>query len=310
MQSTKDIQFLTNDLIDKKRWDACMQSSANGLLYGYSFYLDCVCNDWAALIAEDYSWVMPLCKRRKYGINYLYQPPFTQQLGIFSQENILVPLAEIIQLIQKKYSYCEVNWNYGIDVTSIPASVHYTCATNLMLDLKKGYEEIYASYHKDLIKNLKRCKQFQLSYKTTDDYGTCIQLYKNHYQDRMPHLRDMDFNNLHSLCAYALQNDFLICRKAMNEKGELLSIVLLLKDNKRIYNLLNTTTLSGRKTEANHFLLDSAIKEFSGSNLVFDFEGSDLPGVKSFYENFGAANQPYFHIKYNHLPWPLRYFKK
>jgi hypothetical protein len=72
---------------------------------------------------------------------------------------------------------------------------------------------------------------------------------------------------------------------------------------------MNTTTSEGRKVEANHYLVDSVIKEFAGTSLTFDFEGSDLPGVKSFYENFGAVNEPYFIVKYNNLPWPFYLFK-
>ena len=73
---------------------------------------------------------------------------------------------------------------------------------------------------------------------------------------------------------------------------------------------MNTTTPAGRKTEANHFLLDSIIKEFSDQPFVFDFEGSDLPGVKAFYQNFGPVNEGYLMVKYNNLPWPLSWLKK
>ncbi len=74
--------------------------------------------------------------------------------------------------------------------------------------------------------------------------------------------------------------------------------------------MMNTTTQKGRDEEANHFLLDKVIKEFAGQPLLFDFEGSDLPGVREFYEKFGAINQPYFHYHYNGLSWPLRLLKR
>ena len=52
------------------------------------------------------------------------------------------------------------------------------------------------------------------------------------------------------------------------------------------------------------------IKEFAGKPLLFDFEGSDIQGVKSFYEKFGAVNQPYFHYHHNQLPGILKLLKK
>lgn len=310
MQSTDTIQYLQNNQIDKKKWDESIHSSVNGLIYGFSFYLDNVCKGWGAIAAKDYSWIMPLGSNKKYGIPYLFQPAFTQQLGIFFQSNTIVPLAEIIQFLQNQFSFFDINWNHATNYEKFPETLQTNASTNLIIDLAKGYDRIYASYHKDLIKNLKRSKQFSLLYEVTEDIGLCIEQYKNHYQKRMPHLNKKDFDNLYALCKHAQQNNQTICRKVMNEKGELLSIVLMLKDDKRIYNLLNTTTVIGRKYEANHFLLDAVIQEFSSSHLLFDFEGSDLPGVKTFYENFGAVNQPYFNTRYNNLVWPLKYFKK
>ena len=310
MQSLQNIQYLKNSEINKVRWDACMHSSVNGLIYGHSFYLDYMCKGWSAIVAKDYSWMMAICSNKKYGVNYLYQPAFTQQLGVFYQPNTFVPFTEIIQILQNKFSFFDNNWNYATPVDLIPPSIKTTSSTNLILDLGKDYEKINASYHKDLIKNLKRSQQFSLKYEATNDYHYCIHQYRNHYQKRMPHLRNKDFDNLHLLCNNAKQNNQIICRQVSNDKGELLSLVLLLKDDRRLYNLLNTTTALGRKFEANHFLLDAVIHEFAGSPLLFDFEGSDLAGVKSFYKNFGAINQPYFQIRYNNLIWPLYYFKK
>ena len=52
------------------------------------------------------------------------------------------------------------------------------------------------------------------------------------------------------------------------------------------------------------------IKEFSGSDIIFDFEGSDIEGIKFFYEKFNAVNEPYFFYHYNNLPKLLQLIKK
>jgi hypothetical protein len=88
-----------------------------------------------------------------------------------------------------------------------------------------------------------------------------------------------------------------------------MSIVLLLKDNKRYYNLINYTSAFGRQTEANYFLYDSLFKELAHQNMIFDFEGSNREGVKKFYEKLGVINQPYFHWHFNNLPFPLNIIK-
>ena len=82
------IKYVAQQQVDKNKWDACIERSSNGLIYGYSFYLDSMAKHWDALVLNDYEAVMPLTWNRKWGIKYLYQPPLTPQLGIFSATTI------------------------------------------------------------------------------------------------------------------------------------------------------------------------------------------------------------------------------
>ncbi len=88
-----------------------------------------------------------------------------------------------------------------------------------------------------------------------------------------------------------------------------LALALLLKKKNRLYLLMSVCPPAGRKAEANHFLLDSLIREFAGTGVLLDFEGSEIPGVAHFYSNFGGFDQPFFFYRHNRLPWPLRLFK-
>lgn len=309
MNTHRTIQFLKNHEIDRQQWDECIHLSVNGLIYARSFYLDNIAEGWSALIGENYDWVLPLTIKRKYGISYLYQPAFTQQLGIFSKANVIVPYNTIIQYLQKHYSFWEISWNYGTPAIFTTLPIHVKAANNFILELSASYESTAANYHNDLIRNLKRSIRFQHIYRVTNDYNKSIELYREYYGKRMPHVKENDYKGFCQICSYATKKDMIICREAVNEQGALMASALLLFDGKRLYNLMNTTTVAGRRTEANHFLLNAIIEEFSGKQILLDFEGSDLPGVKSFYENFGAVNQPYFMVKYNHLPWPLNRLK-
>ena len=64
--------------IDKSKWDNIVSCSDFSLPYFFSWYLDVVSPGWEALIAEDYSYIMPLTVKIKCGIKYVIQPPFTQ----------------------------------------------------------------------------------------------------------------------------------------------------------------------------------------------------------------------------------------
>jgi len=57
-------------------------------------------------------------------------------------------------------------------------------------------------------------------------------------------------------------------------------------------------------------LIDKYLQENSGKDLIFDFAGSNIPGVKYRNMGFGATNETYFAIKLNNLPVPFKWFKR
>lgn len=310
MDNSFEIKFLKNHQIDKRKWDECIEVSPNALIYAHTFYLDNVAAGWNALAGRNYEWVMPLTYKTKYGFSYLYQPPFTQQLGVFAKPGVAVRYTNIFTELQRLYKFCEINLHHaGLNLFQTK-NIQLEKATNFILDLSKGYDNIAAHYHNDLIKNLKKSNRFKSFYRQTIDFEKCISLYRKSYGERMPQVKEADYKNFETMCRHANKHGMLICREAVDEDGRLLAVVLLLSDAKRLYNIMNTTTGAGRNNSSNHFLLDCIIKEFAGKKLIFDFEGSDLAGVKAFYENFGAVDEGYFKCRYNNLNWPLRLFKR
>ena len=111
-------------------------------------------------------------------------------------------------------------------------------------------------------------------------------------------------------CKIFSQTNQCIVRWIKDAQSGLLAGWVGLTDKRRIYNLLNLTTPAGRKSGANYFLIDRVLKEFSEQPLWFDMEGSNLPGVQAFYQNWGAQKETYFHLHHNHLPIPLRWIKR
>lgn len=310
MHINSDILFLKNDQLDKVRWDECITSSSASLVYARAFYLDNLCPHWGALIARDYNWVLPVTYNKKWGISYLYQPHFVQQLGLFAKANINPPLDIIIGWLKEHFKFWEINWNYLTDPKQIPNAISQTALTNFILELSGGYDTISAGYHKHLQRKLNRARQFDHKYQSSKNYEKYVDYYRKNYGFRTPHVKGADYEGLKKASHFAFQQNMVICREVVNVNSELIAAALLLIDHKRIYNLINITTETGKKTEANHFLLDAVIREFAGRELLFDFEGSDLAGVKTFYGYFGPTNQPYYRLKYNGLPWLAKLFKK
>ncbi len=91
--------------------------------------------------------------------------------------------------------------------------------------------------------------------------------------------------------------------------GELLSASFWGVDGKRVYYLLGAPTDKGKKIGATYFLINHLVELYAGSNLLLDFEGSDISSVASFYRQFSPDEKKYQLITINRLPFYLRWFK-
>ena len=78
------IQYLKNHEINFVRWDNCINNALNGSVFAYSWYLNIICEDWAALVSGDYKYVMPLISRTELKKDIFYSHRLGQRLGVFS----------------------------------------------------------------------------------------------------------------------------------------------------------------------------------------------------------------------------------
>ena len=295
-----NIRLLTRNEIDTERWNKTVDASPNGLIYATTGYLDLMTDTWQGIVIDNYRAVMPIPSRKKWGITYVCQLPFIQQLGLIgSYED--EELTESMAVMQKAFKYGD----YAFNFLNYPNAS--TAARNYVLGLSSDYPAIAKGYRYDHRKNLQGDSIGKLDYNQPDTVSNTIRLYQELYHHKFQHVSARSFDNL---IRFAAQTPVHAFAREARENGELLSAILVLKDNKRLYTVVSATTDKGKKLAANRFLIDRLIREFAGNDLLLDFEGSDLPGVAEYYEGFGAELQPYHVIKWNHLPAPIRWFKK
>lgn len=280
------IQYLKRNEIDIEKYNQCIENSYNSRVYAYSWYLDIVADNWGVLVLNDYEAVMPLPWRSKYLIKYIYPPAWTQQLGIFSSKKIDEKLIlKFIKSIPKKFKKVTIQFNSGNKFKN----KNTVERVNYILSLDKSYEEIYKKIKRDrkhrLSQSLKEnmsliegeIKDVVLLSKTFYSY---LQISEDHY----------------SLLAKLseLKNTFII---SVHKKEELLGSVLFLIDAKRITYLFSVVSEKGRKKQVPSFIINHVIEKYSETNLVFDFEGSMIPGIASFFRSFGSEKEVYNNFK-------------
>jgi len=302
-----NLRLLERSEIREDAWNACIREAPVSLAYAMSWYLDAVCaGQWKALVLEDYRAVMPLPYRKKWGISYLAQPPFTQQLGIFgrcSEEEIRA----FLQAIPAEYRLLDLQFHTGTPTTLSGIKPR----TTYWLNLSAPYPELAAGYSKDARKNLRRLEENAgpCTLKSCSDFGWQISNYRKAYGSLNTVLKDRDYARFrHALdAAAALQQ--VEAYQLLDSKDNILAGGIFLKSREQWHYVLGAPTQHSEKGGV-HGLIDAFIRRHANTPFVLDFEGSEIPSVAYFYAKFGARPVYYYALHINRLPLLLRLLKK
>ena len=293
------IQYLQQNQIDKAKWDATMAKCGN--IYAYSWYLDVVHPDWEALVEDDYQSVMPLTGGKKFGVQYLYQPYFVQQLGIFSKQSLSPEkMTEFLNAIPKKFRFCEIRMNEGNVFEENIQGVDYH--RNALLDLNRSYEEIHANYHQNTKRNLAKAEANNLQIINSVIPFHVVALFRDNRGALLDKWGDAEYKVMTRLATVAQKRDHAFIY-GVTEKGvgELLSAAIFMKANNRITFLFSGLKQEGKDKQAMTYLLDYVIQKYANHPLVFDFEGSDDDNLARFYLGFGGEEVKYPSYTFNKL---------
>lgn len=295
------IQYLTHDQIDKNRWDACVNQSVNGNVYAWSWYLDIVHPGWDALvevIEGNYLTIMPITKKKKYGISYLCQPFFVQQLGVFSLEPVTPgKTMAFLQAIPRRYRLVEIRLNEQNNLPNSSKGVEWH--RNHLLDLNNSYDSLLSQYHENTRRNLKKSLNHGLQLVKSVSVQNVIDLFRANRGASVKHWGDEEYARLVRLTDTAISssNAFVYgAQKADND--EIICGALFTKSHHRITFLFSGNNMEGRSAQAMTFLIDQVIQEYAGQPFVFDFEGSDDAQLARYYHGFGAKDVTYPGVRY------------
>lgn len=290
------ILHIRHNQIDKELWDRRITSSVCSLPYACSWYLDAVCSGWEALVTPDYEYVMPLPVKRKFGVKYLIQPRWVQQLGVFSAT---APTAEVISAFVRKIPYFFYDFNINHQnlsalqqsagrLPSVLAASLHRLRNNYIIDVKGGMQVVRSRYDMNTKRSIAKARQLGLEIDDVeiDDF---VRLWQSVNPDKAEELH----RKLPQLAYAAADRGMGIFLGAYRE-DTLIAAAFAIRTRDKLYFLAPASTEQGKKCCAMFLLLDHLVKEYCcRHNLIFDCEGSMLDGVARFYRGFSPINQPY-----------------
>jgi len=299
------IKYLTYEHIDKKKWDACIERSFNGVIYAYSWYLDVVCEEWEALVEGDYKRVFPINFRKKAGINIIFQPFFTQQLGIFSRTELSRDVIHgFLEAIPAKYRVVDLNLNTHNKVDH--PGFQSTLQVNYELDLITDYHELRKNYSTNTKRNLVKAEAEGLSVVRGIKPDEVIDLFQKNRGRNIKVLKEHHYLKLKRLIYTCIYKGIGQVYGVYSGTNTLCAGAVFLENKKKSVFIFSGMSAEGRDKRAMFFLIDHFIRENAGKHLTLDFDGSNDKALARFYKGFGSSRIDFPRISRNTLPAYLK----
>lgn len=295
------IRFIQRGDIDTEKWDEVIAQSPAETIYPYAWYLDTVAAKWSALVIEDYRFIMPLVWKKKAGLKYVYQPFYTQQLGVFSKEYVdPVIIKEMLAIIYKKFRFAGINFNVkNLVGEEDPFTVDDK--SNYTLTLNKEYDQHFSSFSSNAKRNIKKALIYNESVKKDIPVEELVALKR---ANDVIQRSEEDYQWLNKLL------ETIRSRGAGSVYGirsgtELTAAALFAFSRTRALYLVSASGKLGKEHRDMFKIVDAFIREHANSGIILDFEGSNIPSVARFFAGFGAQAEIYQGVSFSRLPASL-----
>ncbi len=301
------IKFLKHAEVNRSLWDDCIHGSEVNLPYALYAYLEVVSPGWGAVVFENegiYDWVFPLTIKQKWGLKYLSQPLFTQQLGFFyTRKPSKSERKQVIGLLKRKFWLFDIADNCTCE-TAEELGLNQIVRLTHLLDLSRPFDEIKTGYNSNRKRAVKSLSE-NLKLKESDSIIKLLEIFEMDKGDSVKGFGDEAKKLLMKLSSKKeIKNMFKVYYVV--EEDLVIAGGLFVEFNNKLIFLFGATSEAGKRLNAMTYLFNKMIEFYSSSDRVLDFEGSIISGVSQFYRSFGGEKIEFKQLKYSKIPFLVR----
>jgi len=292
-------------------WDRFVGESPQGCIFCRSWWLEAVCGTAFEILVvrkgDEIVAGMPLPRTRKLIWRGITMPPLTQTLGVLLAPQdgakyvsrlsgemavlrALVDAIPAVDVFRVNTHHTVTNWLpfhwAGYSQT--------TCYTYVFGDLSDT-EALFGEMAPTLRNKIRKAEKGGIRVEHTDDIATFLELNRKVFSRQgaaLPYGEDV----VRRLDAACKQHDARTILVARDSAGRPHSAVYVVHDGRCMYNLMQGGDPDLRSSGANPLAMWRSIERAHELELSYDFEGSMLESVESFFRSFGAVQKPYFEI--------------
>lgn len=279
-----------NELVEKNQIDHPYMQ--------YEYISICSEGKWKVLTDEDRTFYMPVPMRTKMGYQHVFNPPYMQRCYLLFKDGrerlsaINTPLAAFSKKVRK------VSLSLDHDFPALPSGFSKFKKRNYIHQY--GQPVILSHHHQ---RNMRKAKVQYYNMDWQGDAGELLQAYIKNTLSRRGRRKYQLKRIATKLLDWAQNNGHLKVALARDRKGNAAAGMGLIHWEGRLYNLFPYTSQKGWEDRAMYQLLFHCLKENPYDTRIFDFEGSEIPGVARFYKGFGPQKESYYGIEYINKPF-------
>ncbi len=304
-----NLKYLSRSEIDDEKWNRCIDTSPNGLVYALSWYLDAVSPQWEAIVVlhgGEYQLCFPLPVRTKWGMRYLYHPHFCQQLGIYCRKSPDSAVTqEVFQALFSQYPYIPRLFLNVHNIWDIPNSngLRIQHAFTHELPLNRPYTALHKKYRRDRRYRLKQAKRQQVSLVASEDIEPLVDIFLQDTIQKVPGAKaDIIYDQVLNLFKAVKRYGRYELYYTRDTYGNYTSGAWFVIYNYRIVYLFNAALNTVRNENGRTLIIDHIIQKYQNSPYTLDFESPEKESICDFYASFGSKAALFLSLYFNSLP--------
>ena len=295
-----EIRYLKNREINFVRWDNCINNAINGSVFAYSWYLNILCEEWEALVLDDYLYVMPLLHRTELKQDIFFTSKLGIRLGIFSNqlltENIVI---KFIESIPSKNSFVNISLNLFNKLNTKDSK----SISTFELDLIQSYKKITEKYSPQFRKDLQIAKTGKVTFGEGLLPNDLINFSIRQNARSNPKLNKIEIKKLRMIIAHSLRYGLGEIYCAYTKSNNLCASAFFLKSKRKLHLLYAAIDKIGISLNAFHLLIDKYIEVHSEKDLTLNLENVISNNNIDFFSGVGAHEYQFHQYHSNSIPW-------
>ena len=287
LRNRMELRIVHRSEIDTSKWDALIDATPESSLCSYSWWLDELAENWAAIVAGDYESVLALPYTVRLGQKILYTPIFCSYSEMLGKE----------MDVQK----CEAL------ILSTFKTIQYAVLQPVFRRQREQWVCQRATTDAVLNKQAKRAisKMEKAGYtpSVSNRFEQIFQFVSTSLNGKFRGINTVSLGRLQSGLKAAQYNGKLTLFQVDDPNGNLQGGLVCLENDHQLLYMKGTAAPGAMKHGAMYGLMYKAMQYAFDKGKFFDFGGSRMEGVRRFNLNLGGKDISYYHFVANHGPF-------